>query len=165
MFKASNILISPIRAVLNDLEDTTADFILCSSEMIVETGDKQNVLFLSFFDTEEDNPSMSFQYTDAEKIVSFLSRADANTDLFVCCDSGESRSSAIAASILLAVGKTDCDIWESTDYHPNQLVFGKMCRTLGVDLSEEAIQKRKEVNNAALHEAILHGKERPYRKP
>lgn len=75
MFKADNILISPIRAVLNKLEDTTADFILCSSEMIVETANRKNVLFFSFFDTEEDNPSMSFQYTDAEKIVLFLSRA------------------------------------------------------------------------------------------
>ena len=144
MFKADNILISPIRAVLNELEDTTADFILCSSEMVVKTANRKNVLFLSFFDTEEDNPSMSFQYTDAEEIVSFLSRADANTDLFICCDSGESRSSAIAASLKLAVGKTGRDIWDSTDYHPNKLVFGKMCRALAL------IYLRKQYKNARM---------------
>lgn len=158
MLKADTILISPIREVLNDLTDTTVDYILCSSEMAFETSGSKNVLFLHFFDTEEENGYMSFQNKDAESIASFLSRPDANSDLFVCCDSGESRSPAIAAAVLLAVGKTDRDVWENTNYHPNKLVFRKMCRALGVDLSEEAIQKRKDNSDAIYHEAIENGK-------
>ena len=158
MYRARNILISPVRAVLNDLDDPTADFILCSSETVVSTDGRPNVLFLRFFDTEEENSFMCFRQSDAERIVSFLSRSKANEDLFVCCDSGESRSPAIAAAILLAAGKTDRDIWRSTEYHPNLLVFRKMCRALDLDIPEDAIRERKRSNDTVFHEALTRGK-------
>ena len=158
MYRARNILISPIRAVLNDLEDPTVDFILCSTETAVSAARRNNVLLLRFLDTEEENSYLCFRQFDAERIRSFLSRADANEDLFVCCDSGESRSPAIAAAIRLAVGQTDRSIWESTDYHPNLLVFGKMCRTLGVDITEAGIRERRITNENAFHNAVINGK-------
>ena len=154
MYKVKNVFISPIKAVLNDLTDMTVDYILCSSEKGTKETDNSNVLYLHFFDVEEENPSMSFQDSEAEKIVLFLSRPTANEDLFVCCDSGESRSPAIAAAILLATGKTDQYIWESTEYHPNRLVFKKMCRKLGIHLTDHDIKKRVETNNAVFHQAI-----------
>ena len=154
MYKAGNIIISPIRAVLNDLADPTADFVLCSSETIVETDGRENVLFLRFIDTEEIDDPMRFRQSDAERICGFLSREDANEDLFVCCDSGESRSAAIAAAVQLAVGEDDLDIWKSTDYHPNGLVFRMMCSALKLDLSEEEIRRRKDINDAAIHVKI-----------
>ena len=97
---------------------------------------------------------MRFQNHHANSIVSFLSRTDANEDVFVCCDSGQSRSAAIAAAVLLAIGETDQNIWNSTEYHPNLLVFRKMCVALGLDISEEEMLKRKGTNDAAIHEAI-----------
>ena len=154
MYKAVNILISPIKAVLNDLEDTTIDFILCTSGTVSITEERSNILLLHFADIEEENNPFRFREYHAERIVSFLSRPDAKEDLFVCCDSGESRSSAIAAAVLLAVGKRDRHIWESTEYHPNLLVFRTMCERLGVALTDDDIQNRKENNETVFREAI-----------
>ena len=152
MNEPGQILISPIRAVINDMEDT-ADYIFCSSEKAVLedplVSSFDNILLLHFFDTEEDTHPMAFQDSHAERILSFLSRPDANETLFVCCDSGESRSSAIAASVLLAIGRSDQFIWDSADYHPNLLVFRRMCSRMGIGLTEEEIMRRKERNNTA----------------
>ena len=154
MVKAENIIISPIRAVLNDLGDPTADFILCSSERTIETDGRDNVLFLRFADTAEEDDPMRFRRSDAERICEFLSRKDASEDLFVCCDSGESRSAAVAAAVRLAAGQDDLEIWKSTDYRPNGLVFGVMCAALGLDVSGEEIRRRKEISDAAFRARI-----------
>ena len=154
MLKADNIMISPIRAVLNDLDDPTADFVLCSSERTIDTDGRRNVLFLRFADTEEKDDPMHFRRSGAERIVSFLSREDANEDLFVCCDSGESRSAAVAAAVRLAAGQDDLEIWKSTDYRPNGLVFGIMCAALGLDVSGEEIRRRIEISRAAVSRKI-----------
>ena len=158
MIKARNILISPIKAVLSELDDNTADYILCSSEIDgIEDLGGSNVLGLEFLDTEMPDHFMRFTDIHAGKIRAFLTRPDANEDLFVCCDSGESRSSAIAAAILLAAGQDDYCIWESTDYHPNGLVFREMCRSLGIEISEGMINERKTLNYNAIHKAIENG--------
>ncbi|MCR5174273.1 MAG: hypothetical protein K6C09_06550 [Oscillospiraceae bacterium] len=154
MVRAENIIISPIRAVLNDLGDPMADFILCSSERDIRTDGMPNVLFLKFFDTEEENDPQRFRRSDAERIAAFLSRPDANGDLFVCCDSGRSRSAAVAAAVRLAAGEDDRTIWESTEYHPNVLVFRIMGEALGLDLSDGEIRARRERSDAAVREAI-----------
>ncbi len=158
MYKVSNVIISPIIAVINDLGDMAADFILCSSNWEIPVYKNSNVLFLHFFDTENFNHPMRFRDSHAEQIVTFLSKENANEDLFVCCDSGESRSSAIAAAIQLAVGHDDRYIWDCVDYHPNQLVFEALCQKLGVNISKQAIKSRKEINNSALEKAILSGR-------
>ena len=91
MIKARNILISPIKAVLSELDDNTADYILCSSEIDgIENLGGSNVLGLEFLDTEMPDHFMRFTGIHAGKIRAFLTRPDANEDLFVCCDSGES---------------------------------------------------------------------------
>lgn len=51
--KANNIMISPIKMVLYELNDTTADYILCSSKQDVSKYQKSNILGLSFADTLE----------------------------------------------------------------------------------------------------------------
>ena len=155
MIKASNIMISPIKSVLFDLEEDGVDYMLFSSEIEDSFNEKENVLFLHFLDIENSSDPLSFQKYQADAIVKFISRPEANKDLFVCCDSGESRSSAVAAAILLAIGKTDKDIWESVEYHPNKLVFSKMCKALHINLSEEAIQERKRKNDAVFNQTIM----------
>lgn len=154
MIKARNILISPIRAVMYDIKDPTADFILCTSDERVTVKDGGNVILLRFVDTEEAGNPGSFSEQQAMRIEAFLERTDANEDLFICCDSGESRSSAIAAAITLAAGGSDMRIWESVEYHPNSLVFKIMCKKLGVFLAEEAIAERRERNRIAFHNTI-----------
>lgn len=159
MIKTENILISPIRAVLGDLADTTADFILCSADPDICRRQGNNVLAFHFMDTEEEDHPLRFMDEHACRIAAFLSRNDANKDLFVCCDSGESRSSAIAAAISLAIGKNDFSIWSSAEYHPNRLVFSIMCKRLGVVLSAEEINARKVMNDNAFRATVKEGNE------
>lgn len=130
MWKVKNVLISPIRAVRSELEDETLDFILCSGAEIPGARERENILFLQFLDTEVEDHPFCFREEHAEKILAFLSRENANGDLFVCCDSGESRSAAIAAAILRAAGQSDRIIWDSSEYHPNRLVYRRLCSIL-----------------------------------
>lgn len=145
-FKAVNIFISPAKAVRYDLQDTTLDLIICSDSTFPEAIGRNNVLLLHFLDIENDKSPLAFQPKHAREIIHFLSRDGANQDLFVCCDGGESRSPAIAAAINLAIGKPDMPIWESRDYHPNQLVFQRLCWALGVQLQPADIIERLEAN-------------------
>ena len=105
--KAKNVFISPIYAVLPDINDFSADFILCSSEQDIGKIVQSNVFALDFLDTIEVINAMKFKHYHADMIKTFLSRKGANEDLFVCCDSGVSRSPAIAAAIQLYIGEDD----------------------------------------------------------
>ncbi len=155
--KAKNVLIAPIKAVLFDLNDMSVDYILCSSEMDVRKYTQNNILGLSFADTIEEKHHMRFTKEHAEQIVSFISRTQANDDIFICCDSGESRSSALAAALILYKGEDDLYIWQSTEYHPNRLVFKVMCQTLGIAISDSDILSRIRINDSAFHNAIING--------
>lgn len=133
MLKVKNIMISPIRAARSEFEDETLDFILCSSGEIPGVRESENILFLQFLDTEMEDHPFCFREKHAERILAFLSREKANGDLFVCCDSGESRSPAIAAAILRAAGQSDTYIWENVEYHPNCLVYRRLCKAFDAD--------------------------------
>lgn len=108
-----NIFISPIKAIIHELDDQSVGYIL------------------------------------------FLRRARAADDLFLCCDSGESRSAAIAAAVLLSQNQSDLYIWNSTEYHPNHYVFKLQCAALGVNIDDEEIFMRRKLNDDAFHRAIL----------
>ena len=131
-FKAKNILISPVKAVAEVLQDDTLDFILCTAMPVPRGQDRSNVLILDFLDIEDENNPLAFRDGHAAQIVRFLSRPGANEDLFVCCDSGESRSPAIAAAIRLAAGESDMPVWESPEYRPNRLVYARLCGAMGI---------------------------------
>lgn len=154
-FGMRSVNISPIRAVLHETGDTTTDFIICSSEQLMDGSTLPNVLWLQFADTEDAEHPLAFNKEEAEKVVDFFRREGHNEEVFVCCDAGESRGAAIAAALLLSDGQSDEGIWRSAEYHPNPLVFGIMCRALGVEMTEIDIVQRKFVNDRALQMAIV----------
>lgn len=156
-FTVNNIFISPAKAVRYDLQDKTLDFIICSDDAFPEAIGCNNILFLHFLDIENDKSSLAFQSKHAREIIRFLSRNGANEELFVCCDAGESRSPAIAVAINLAIGKSDMPIWESSEYHPNQLVFQKLCWAFGVQLQSGDIIERLEARKRSAATEVING--------
>lgn len=79
---------------------------------------------------------------------------DDVTDLFICCESGESRSPAVAAALMLASGRKDKEIWQNPHYHPNQSVFQLVCRSFGVFMPSVFVWFRTRMNRTALHKEI-----------
>ncbi len=144
-----NVLISPIKAILPYLDTPDVDYILCTSEPLPPFNVGKNVLLLRFADVTDGKRQDAFQPWQAEAVCNFLRHTPSANDLFLCCDSGESRSTAIAAAILLAQGQSDLRIWDGSEYHPNELVFKIQCAMLGVDINENEIQTRKRLNNRA----------------
>lgn len=144
-----NVLISPIKAILPYLNAPDVDYILCTSEPLPPFNAGKNVLLLRFADVTDGKCQDAFQPWQAEAVCNFLRHTPSANDLFLCCDSGESRSAAIAAAILLAQGQSDLQIWDGSEYHPNELVFKIQCAMLGVDINENEIQTRKRLNNRA----------------
>ncbi len=118
-----NYYISPIKAVENDIEDDCL-YVFCSMWENAGKG-KDNVLCLEFLDTEEPGHPYRFKPEYALKILDFISGSDAE-DIFICCDSGESRSTAITAALVEMEGGDSSYIWEDKNYHPNKLVYDVM---------------------------------------
>ena len=134
--------------------------------MIVLSEDEQNPAFdlceksqflrLSFEDVGESNPN-ACSSSDAEKALAFLATLpDTVTDLYICCDYGESRSPAVAAAVLLASGRKDQAVWENPYYHPNAFVFRTFCQTFGVSMSNADVSDRVRQNEQAFQNAIHH---------
>ena len=143
-----DVYISAVKAVLHCLHDETVDFIFCTMEACVPSPTPPNALLLRFMDVTDPAHPLAFRAEQAAKVAVFLRRPDARPEVFVCCDSGESRSAAIAAAILIS------QIWDSAEYHPNPLVFQRMCAALGVAVTEAALKDRQKRSDAAFHTAL-----------
>lgn len=153
--KIFHVFISPVKAVIHGLDDQSVNYILCTSDDHLEIGHRENVLALRFMDITDGMQWGAFQNEQAEEVCRFLRRAKAADDLFLCCDSGESRSAAIAAAVLLSQNQSDLYLWNSTEYHPNHYVFKLQCAALGVNIDDEGIFMRRKLNDDAFHRAIL----------
>ncbi len=88
-------------------------------------------LVLEIDDTLMEESRYAFKERDGETVKSFLEENKDFEKLFVCCDSGESRSTALAAAILKHFGKSDREIWENPYFHPNMLVYRNQLRAFG----------------------------------
>ena len=150
----NKIIISSIRTVLNDFDDEGISFVLCTSNDNICFPDRENILLLKFIDSEDAHHPFAFNTKLAERIKHFLLSIPDMNDLFICCDNGESRSSAIAAAILLSTNQSDSDVWDCIEYHPNIHVFRTLCKVLEISLSDEDITERKRINDKKLHNHI-----------
>ncbi|MBQ5591272.1 MAG: hypothetical protein IIU65_06295 [Clostridia bacterium] len=114
-----------------------------------------NTLCIHFDDiTDEKNPK-AFNLAIADKIADFVKRLPKELDsLFVCCDSGESRSSAFAAAISRYNGLDEISIWKNPHYHPNPLVYRLLSNALGVEVSKEEVENKLKINQKAFSDAI-----------
>lgn len=104
--------------------------------------------------TDAKNPR-AFNSKIADKIADFVKNLPKELDsLFVCCDSGESRSTAFAAAISRYNGLDESSIWRNPHYHPNPLVYSLLCNALGVEVSREEIENKLQINRKAFLDAI-----------
>ena len=93
----------------------------------------RNWLAVPFIDTTDMKSPQRLTNVRARRIVKYIRNLpDTVTDLYVCCDWGQSRSAAVAASLLLASGRSDDPVWNNPHYRPNRYVFRKMCYNLGI---------------------------------
>lgn len=112
-------------------------------------------ILFSFSDITDGENSLAFSKEHAKRIHQYVDELPSDAQvLFVCCDSGESRSSAISAAILKYFGRNEMKIWCNPHYHPNPLVYRLLCDELGFHVSDDEIKEKTEINNNALAKAI-----------
>ena len=67
----------------------------------------------------------------ADKIAEFILSVMGKAELLICqCEHGQSRSAAVAASILEYINRSGIDIFADDNYYPNKMVFKKVLRQL-----------------------------------
>ena len=107
-----------------------AAVIVCSSYRIKEEklSYLPNLLTMNFDDTiNADNPR-AFSPAHAKQVRLFIDGLDSDiTDLYICCDRGESRSTALAAAIMRYYRMDETPMWTNPHYHPNALVYRLQC--------------------------------------
>lgn len=112
-------------------------------------------LLLNFADVTSGTDFSAFTKAKAESITEYVKELPGNLDtLFICCDSGESRSTAMAAAISRYNGSDEMKIWRNPHYHPNPLVYKLLCDAFGIQVSDEDVAERVAVNNKSLSDAI-----------
>lgn len=108
-----------------------------------------------FADTQDPRRPDAFSPETAASIAAFVRALPSDcTALYLCCDSGESRSSALAAAILRSSHKDEMAVWKNPHYHPNPLVFSTQCAALGAPVSRLGLRFRVRKNKKALAAAI-----------
>lgn len=127
--------------------------IMCSSYPIDEENVKRikNKLILEFDDTTNMNSPTVFTSKDAFKIKGYIDNLEDDIKaLYICCDSGESRSTAISAAVMRYLNMSDEEIWTNPYYHPNPLVYKLQCKAFGVFVNYFMIKKRIKMNEKSL---------------
>lgn len=115
----------------------------------------QSVIAFGFDDITEKSDDNSFSLMDAFRIAEFVKALPSLTDtLFVCCDSGESRSSAMAAAIMRYNGFDDMAIWKNPHYHPNPLVYRMLCNAFAITVSDDELSEKLLANQKAFDDAL-----------
>ena len=154
------IQIYPIKRLLRALEsgpDGSATAILCSSFPLAPDKLRKlgKSLVLNFDDIPDAHSPRAFSGAQAAQVAAFVQGLDGGTNvLYVCCDSGESRSSAIASAVARYLGKDEMMIWRDPHYHPNPLVYSLQCRALGLSASPLSVRRKVWLNKRELKKAI-----------
>lgn len=120
-------------------------------------------LELSFMDVADVNHVDAFCSVHAQKIMDFVQKLTPSvTDLYVCCNQGQSRSPAIVAALLRLSGRSDAAVWKNPFYHPNPLVYRCLCKTAGMQTVHIGVYCRVFSNNRAFHRACKWGVPKKY---
>lgn len=154
-----DIEIHPIKWLYYNLPEEkrkACSIIVSSYDVRLNKLDKLNSkIIFSFADISDYESPLSFREDHARKIHQYVDNLPSDTDvLFVCCDSGESRSSAIAAAMLRYLDRDEMKIWQNPHYHPNPLVYKLLCEELGFHVQDGEIKEKTEINNNAFAKAI-----------
>lgn len=123
------------------------------SEEKLEMFDKK--LCMNFADTTNTLEKSAFTTAIAEQIADYIKGLPDDLDtLFVCCDSGQSRSSAMAAAVLSYKRLDDMIIWENPRYEPNPLVYKLLCNALGVFVTDEEVSEKIKANEQSFSNSV-----------
>ena len=158
--KGKDLQICPIKRLYLELENRVPDrktiAILCSAKEICEDklGALDDYIIIRAVDTSNTMFPMAFSLEKGELIKEFLDRNCDFEQVYVCCDSGESRSTAISAAMMCYYGKSDTPIWKDSHYHPNLLVYKEQCLAFGKRISKLKIKYLKFINDKALQNVI-----------
>lgn len=154
------IMICPIKQLYQCAEDGDMSdvAVLAVSSYDVEQENLKgfyNIMCLNFADVSNGKDFSAMSNDIAMKIANYIKNLPKQLDtLFVCCDSGESRSTAMAAAISRYNGSDEMKIWRNPHYHPNPLVYKLLCDAFGIQVSDEDVAERVAVNNKSLSDAI-----------
>jgi len=111
-------------------------------------------LILDVHDTLNIQDPKAFTEEHGAVVKEFLHKHMDATCLYVCCDSGQSRSAALAAAIVRYFGGDDLFIWEDPKYHPNTLVYTRQLAALGMTVHREELEQLSKISDNALRDAI-----------
>lgn len=159
-YKRFKIQICPVKEMYLIAKYVSLDncaVIMCSSYPIDEkkVSGIKNKLFLEFDDITNTNSSTVFRTKDALTIKSFIDGLDDNIKvLYICCDSGESRSAALSAAIMRYLKMSDKSIWNNPYYHPNPLVYKIQCKAFGLFAPKIYVSQKVKKNKRALKKKI-----------
>lgn len=111
-------------------------------------------LHVSFADVTDEARPDAFQIEQARQIRAFLDNRKEATELYFCCDSGESRSTALAAAWMHYSEQDEMRIWKNIKFHPNELVYYLQSVACGLQITREDAHELVEYNRLLFHNAI-----------
>lgn len=158
------IQIHPIKQLYDILAEETgylqnAVAILCTSYEVQESRVPIPHITEVFDDVDREIVGRSLSAEAGRRIARFIRQIDPEIEVVhVCCDSGMSRSSAIAAVIHRYFAMSDSSIWESPHYHPNPLVFKLLSECLDMPVENELLDRLITINRLAFRNAIIRGR-------
>lgn len=142
MFKSRKHIyhIAPAHSIEHDINEDCHYIIISSGDRYDTLSVRENVCVLHFADTEIATMPDAFSTSDIRIIMAFLDTCNnSDSDVFISCDEGRSRSPAVAAGLLRCSDQNDDYIWKSREYRPNVYVYSLMLRSCcsGEDIEEE----------------------------
>lgn len=110
---------------------------------------------IAYYEDLDYESPRSFSQEQAKLIASFvICNATSAANIYVCCNAGESRSPAIAASLCRFFNQEDVSIWSNARYHPNVLCFCRMNEELGILIDDSELDNLIHISRSAFQDAI-----------
>jgi len=152
---AMNLHIMPAKSFLKlNVSPEHSAAIISTSSDIDEARISCPYILGEYIDFDYESPR-SFSTEQASAFASFVKKLKRNTtDLYICCDAGESRSPAIAAAIHRWLAQNDAYIWETAKYHPNMFCFLHMLDALNLSITDEEVDALIQTNQSAFKNAV-----------
>ena len=152
------VRVSSINKAKQDLEKLDLDnikvIIASSYNNDLENVSSNNKLIMHFDDINKEQVN-SFNKELAKKINDFVTDIDFEKyKLYICCDSGISRSSAIAAAILRKYDEDENLIWKDYNFQPNIFVYKTLCDEFKLNNTSFGLKHKENINRRVLKKKI-----------
>ncbi len=157
MNSSPNVHICPIKQLYLQLPSmklihTTAAVLCTMNDIDSSRLEGLQYLHLSFADVLH-GPDV-FRTEQAQSIRAFVDNLTDITDLYFCCDSGESRSAALACAFMHYFNQDEMSVWRNIKYHPNEWVYYAQSIACDLLITREDAQQMAEYNRMLFHRAI-----------